>query len=56
MGRRDVPFGFYISDVTLEGFEFYPDSTSNTVTFESQKQAKPQQCKTCDAKGFIVIE
>ena len=54
MGRCDVPFGFYVSDVTLTEFDFY--SNTQNITFESQKTAKPQQCKTCDGKGFIVIE
>ena len=49
-----MPFGFYISDVTLTEFDFYQDT--QFITYESQKTAKPQKCKTCDAKGFIVIE
>ncbi len=54
MGRQDVPFGFYIAETNLDGFDFYPETTM--ITYESQRTAKPQKCKTCDAKGFIVIE
>ncbi len=54
MGRRDVPYGFYIAEATLDGFDFYT-GTSN-ITYESQKIAKPTQCKTCKGEGFIVID
>ena len=54
MGRQDVPFGFYIAETNLDGFDFYPETTM--ITYESQAIAKPQKCKTCDGKGFIVIE
>ena len=54
MGRCDVPFGFYISDTTLDGLEFYPDSQS--ITYQSQKVAKPSECKSCDGAGYIAID
>ena len=54
MGRCDVPFGFYIADVTLSDLEFYPDSKS--ITYASQQVAKPSQCKSCDGAGYIAID
>ena len=54
MGRCDVPFGFYIADVILTDLEFYPDSKS--ITYASQKVAKPSICKSCDGVGYIAID
>ena len=54
MGRRDVPFGFYFEDITINNFDYY--SGTNSITYESQKQASPQQCKSCEGKGWIALD
>ena len=53
-GRGDLPFGFYMEDIQKSTFDYYPESQS--ITYESQKLATPQECKSCTGKGWIALE